>query len=101
MAECKQTTKIMASTKQTHTFVIVRRVFFALKATNLSVTADELQMTCFKCKCLRKVVIVVTARHFLVFLTLGSQLKFSKNLGKNRLELERIITGTCTSNCRD
>ena len=66
--------------------------FFALKATNLSITADELQMTYFKCKSLRKVTIVVTARHFLVFLTLCSQLKFSENPGKNRLEPERILT---------
>ena len=92
--------KIMASTKQTHTFVIVRCDFFSLKATNLSVTADELQMTYFKCKYLRKVIIVVTVRHFLVFLTLCSQLKFSENPGKNRLEPEGIITGTYTSNCR-
>ena len=80
----------MASTKKTHTFVTVRHVFFAVKATNFSVTADdhELQMTFFKCKSLRrKVIIVVTARHFLVFLTLYSQLKFSENLGKNRLDL--------------
>ena len=92
----------MASTKQTHTFVIVRRVFFfALKATNLSVAADELQMTYFKCKSLRKVIIVVTARHFLGFFTLCSQLKFSENSAKNGLEPERIITGTYTSNWRD
>ena len=80
-------------------FVVV--VFFALKATNLSITAEELQMIYFKCKSLRKVIIVVTARHFLVFLTLCSQLKFSENPGKNRLEPEGILTGTYTSNCRD
>ena len=74
---------------------------FALKATNLSITADELQMTYFKCKSLRKVIIVVTARHFLVFPTLCSQLKFSENPGKNRPEPERILTGTYTSNCKD
>ena len=80
----------MASIKpNAHTFVIVRRAFFfALQATNLSVTADELQMTYFKCKSLRKVIIVVTARHFLVFFTLCSQLKFSENPAKNRLEPE-------------
>ena len=44
---------------------------------------------------------VVPARHFLVFLTLSSQLKFSENPGKNRLEPNRILTGTYTSNCRD
>ena len=77
----------MASIKpNAYIFVTVRRAFFALKATNLSVTADELQMTCFKCKSLRKVIIVVTARHFLVFLTLCSQLKFSENPAKNRLD---------------
>ena len=51
--------------------------FIALKATNLSITADELQLTYFKCKSLRKVIIIVTAGHILVFLTLCSQLKFS------------------------
>ena len=58
MAECKQATK-NNGVHQTHTFVIVRRVIFALEVTNLSVTADELQMTYFKCKPLRKVIIVV------------------------------------------
>ena len=100
MAECKQITKkIMASPNAYICYSMPG--FFYLKATNLSITADELQMTCFKCKSLRKVIIVVTARHFLVFLTLCSQLKFSENLGKNRLETERILTGTYTSNCKD
>ena len=91
----------MASTKRIHLLKYAVFYFFTLKATNLSVTADELQMTYFKCKSLRKVIIVVTARHFLVFLTLCSQLKFSENPGKHRLEPERISTRTYTSNCRD
>ena len=100
MAECKQITKnIMASPNAYICYSMPH--FFGSEATNLSITTDELQMTYFKCKSLRKVIIVVTARHFLVFVTLCSQLKFSENPGKNRLEPERILTGTYTSNCRD
>ena len=95
MTECKQITKkIMASPNAYICYSTPCFFFFALKATNLSITADELQMTYFKCKSLRKVIIVVTAHHFLVFLTLCSQLKFSENPGKNRFEPERILTGT-------
>ena len=104
MEECKQTTKKYNDVHYTNAYISNTNstpCFFALKATNLSVTADELQTTYFKCKSLRKIIIVVTARHFLVFLTLCSQLKFSENPGKNRVEPKRIITGTYTSNCRD
>ena len=69
--------------------------FFAIEATNLSVTADELQMTYFKCKSLQKVIMVVTARHFLAFLTLCIQPNSVK------IQVKITLQELNTSNCRD
>ena len=93
--------KIMASTKQTHTFVIIRRVFFLLLRLQIWVW---LLMSCrwHISKSLRKVIIVVTARHFLVFLTLCTLssnsvkiwVKIALNPRESLQELTHLTAGT-------
>ena len=52
MAECEQITKKIMASPNAYICYSTPCFFFALKATNLSITADELQMTYFKCKSL-------------------------------------------------
>ena len=71
--ECKQTKKSMGSRKLT-----VHCCLHALEVTNLNVVASNLLRTCFKSQSLPNSITFITERYLHTFLTLCSQLKFTK-----------------------
>ena len=63
---------------ETHISPIVHCGIHALEVANLNVVASNLLRTCFKSQSLPNSIIFITERHLHMFLTLCSQLKFTK-----------------------
>ena len=70
--ECKQT--IVSQ----NAYIADHCGLHALDVTNLNVVASNLLMTCFKSQSLPNSIIFITERHLHMFLTLCSQLRFTK-----------------------
>ena len=69
---------------ETHISPKVHCGLHALGVTNLNVVTSSLLRTCFKSQSLPNSIIFVTERHFHMFLTLCSRLKFTK-MGRRSL----------------
>ena len=63
---------------ETHISTIVHCGLHALEVTNLNVMASNVLRTSFKSQSLPNSIIFITERHLHMFLTLCSQLKFTK-----------------------
>ena len=63
---------------KTHISWIVHCGLHALEVTNLNVVTSNLLRTCFKSQSLPNSIIFITERHLHMFLTLCSQLRFTK-----------------------
>ena len=74
--ECKQTKKSMGL--RNADIADSTLWSYALEVTNLNVVASNLLRICFKSQSLPNSIIVITGRHLHMFLTLCSQLKFTK-----------------------